>query len=246
MRAHSRWSNHLLIRKASLLFAAGLIACIVSSASAQAPAVAQTKFEREISKVDFGIGAIGQFNGQVSGTIPNNGAFDANQNLTEKASNTVGVFGQIRYAAKPYFGLEFNATQSRYTENFNQAPTQIQATVNEFSFGYLVTPKVRFFGLQPYASLDAGSNAFPSHVRWRRRRSQAMARHLRLQPLAYRLSSVRSHFGARVAFRQAFFKAPRLPAKLPHHQPAHQHQSNRTSCFTSASNASHEPSTRRR
>jgi len=196
-----------LIRKASLLFAAGILACIVSSASAQAPAVAQTKFERELSKVDFGIGAIGQFNGSVSGTIPNNGAFDANQNLTEKASNTVGIFGQIRYAAKPYFGLEFNATQSRYTENLNQPPNQIQTTVNEFSFGYLVTPKVSFFGLQPYASLSAGSTRFRptagggegSPKQWR----ATYAYNIGLQT-----EFGQSHFGARVAFREAFFKAP--------------------------------------
>jgi hypothetical protein len=91
--------------------------------------------------------------------------------MTQFGSNTLGALVSIHYPAKPYFGLEFNYSYARYTENYTGTAIanflaerdydfQVQTKVNEYTFGYLITPPYTIFGFQPFASVGAGPMAF--------------------------------------------------------------------------------------
>lgn len=209
----------MLIRNASLLAAAGVLtATLAVSASAQATAP-QTPFEKQLAKIDLGVSAIGQFNSLVTGTVEHNGSYSQDKSITEEGSNTVGAYANVRYQAKPYFGLEFNYTYARYTETFNYSsgqgtafsgpvsPGQIQTGVNEYSFGYVIQPKRQISGLQPFLSLSAGSTRFrPTRGGGQSAPTQWRATYAYNVGLQKEFGD--SHFGARVSFRQAFFKDP--------------------------------------
>lgn len=196
-----------MIRNAFLLFAAGALACFASHAVAQTDASAQTALQRQLSKVEFGVSALGQFNHDVSGTVIQNGAANQGQPLTESPGNTMGALINLRYTRKPYIGAEFNYTYARYTETFNTAPNFIQTGVDEVSFGYLITPPHQIFGMQPYISAGAGSTRFkPTPGGGEGAPSQWRATYYYSLGVQKELGD--SHFGVRAGFRQAFFKAP--------------------------------------
>lgn len=207
-----------MIRNALLCLAAAAFTGSLFAQTTTPP----TKLERELSKVDFGIAGIGQFNSDVKGQLPNNGCSVCGNPATNtpphtigiSAGNTAGALANIRYTAKPYFGVEFNYTYARYTETLTDytaggalAPGQIQTGVDEMSFGYLITPKHQFFGLQPVISLGAGSTRFrPTRGGGESSPTQWRATYFYSVGLQKEFGD--SHFGARVAMRQAFFKAP--------------------------------------
>ena len=169
-------------------------------------ALAQTKLQRQLAHVDVGVHAVGEFSSSSTGpvTIP---ASDQGQVVTISPSNTVGALVTIRYAYKPYLGAEFNGGYSRYSENLTVQPLTIQTQVDEFSFGYLVTPPYTLFGVRPYASAGAGGLRFaptkgggqgaPNEGRL------ALYYNLGVQKDVYRNS-----VGVRVGFRQLFYTAP--------------------------------------
>jgi hypothetical protein len=196
----------LLIRNASLLVAAGVLTASLA-ASAQTQTAPPTPFEKQLARIDLGVSAIGQFNKDVSGVVPNNGSATRNSTVSESAGNTAGAYVNVRYIAKPYAGLEFNYTYARYTETFNVSPYQIQTGVNEYSFGYVITPRHQILGLQPFVSLAAGSTRFrPTKGGGQSAPTQWRATYSYNIGLQKEFGD--SHFGARIAFRQAFFKAP--------------------------------------
>ena len=204
-----------MIRKAFPLLAAALLASLIGNAHAQTSAP-PTAFEKQLDKVDLSISAVGLFNSKVTGTVV---PFAGNQgqSITEFGSNTVGALVSIRYPAKPYFGLEFNYGYGRYTENFqgpgvqNFLPTnttnfQVQTKVTEYSFGYLVTPPHPIFGLQPFASAGAGTQAFkPTAFGGQEEPEKARMTYYYSLGLQKDYSP---HFGFRVGFRQLFFLDP--------------------------------------
>ena len=118
----------------------------------------------------------------------------------------MGALVNIRYVAKPYVGFEFNFTYARYTENYSYAPFGVQTNADEYTLGYIVTPKHTIFGLQPFASAGLGSTKFkPTAGGGQNLNAQARATYyysLGVQEDIY------PHFGVRASFRQAFFLAP--------------------------------------
>jgi hypothetical protein len=199
-----------LIRPLKLIFAAN-VALLATSAVAQ-----NTKLQQQLSHVDLGIQAVGQFNKAVSGpvvaTANNTGSI-----LSQDASNTVGGLVTIRYTPKPYLGVEFNGGYARYTENFGVVSgstppaafngIQIQTQANEFTVGYLVTPPYTIFGVKPFASAGAGSIRF-APTRGGGQNAPTQARAAYYYNLGVQKDVLGSYFGLRAGFRQVFFLAP--------------------------------------
>jgi hypothetical protein len=205
-----------LIRKAFPILAAFFFVSLVAGAHAQTEAPPPTAFERQLDKLDLSIAGVGIFNSTVSGTIipnaPNQGLA-----MTQFGSNTLGALVSIHYPAKPYFGLEFNYSYARYTENYtgpaieNFLPNgitkfQVQTKVSEYTFGYLITPPYTIFGLQPFVSVGAGPMAFNPTPGG----GQSLPEKARMT-YYYSLGAqkdVSPHFGLRAGFRQLFFLDP--------------------------------------
>jgi hypothetical protein len=158
-----------LIRKASPLLAAALLACSLGSvAFAQTETPPETPFIRQIHRLDLGINGVGEFNSTVTGPVVPL-ASNTGQSIKQYGSNTLGALVSIGYVAKPYVGFEFNVGYARYTENYTGAGAvaccssndfQIQTGADEFTLGYVAHPPHQIFGLQPYIGAGAGSIEF--------------------------------------------------------------------------------------
>ncbi len=176
-------------------------------------ALAQTKLQQQLSRIDLGLQGVGEFSSTATGpvTIP---ASNQGQIVSLSPSNTFGGLVTIRYVAKPYLGAEFNGGYSRYTEDLSGSLQQlkppftaIQTQADEFTLGYLVTPPYTVFGVRPYASAGVGGIRFapttgggegaPHQGRL------AVYYHVGVQK-----DLVRDTFGVRVGFRQLFYTAP--------------------------------------
>ena len=188
-----------MTRSLFLFFAANL-------ALAAATAAAQTKLQQQFSHVDLGVQASGEFTSSVSGppTIPSP---VAGQIVNISPSNTVGALVTIRYSPSPYVGAEFNGGYSRYTEDFNVQPTAIQTQVDEFTFGYLVTPPYSIFGLHTYASAGIGGLRF-APTRGGGEGAPSIGRLAEYGSAGVQRDIVPGTFGVRVGFRELFFVAP--------------------------------------
>ena len=169
-------------------------------------AAAQTKLDRQLSYIDLGLQAAGQFTSSTSGTvtIP---AVDQGQVVTQSASSTVGGLVTLRYSPRPYLGAEFNGSYARYTENYNVAPIQIQTQANEFTFGYLVEPPYSIFGVKPYASAGGGLMRF-APTAGGGQEAPSMARPAYYYNLGVQQNVLGDRFGVRIGFRQVFYTAP--------------------------------------
>jgi hypothetical protein len=191
----------------ALLATATFLLSVTGIAAAQT-----TPLSRQMSRIDFGISAAGEFTNTVSGPIIPTGAANAGTVTSQYASNTVGALANIRYVAKPYIGVEFNYGWARYTENYSPAPNgaslfQIQTTANEYSFGWLVTPPHPIFGLQPFASAGAGTTQFkPTGGGGNGAPHQFRATYYYNVGLQKELFN--SNFGMRASFRENFYLAP--------------------------------------
>ena len=191
----------------ALLATATLFLSVTGIAAAQTTAVS-----RQFARIDFGISAVGQLTGTVSGPIVPSGAPNAGVVTSQFASNTVGAMGNIRYVAKPYIGVEFNYVWGRYTENYSPAPNgaslfQVQTTSNETSFGWVVTPPHLIFGMQPFASAGAGTNNFkPTAGGGNGAPHQYRATYYYNVGVQKQLFD--SNFGIRASFRETFYLAP--------------------------------------
>ncbi len=221
-----------MIRKASSLLAAFLFASLVAGAHAQTQSAPPTGFQKQLMKLDLSVQGVGIFNTTVSGPIvPKNasnycfyeGGDSSNptncgsNNLTQHGSNTLGALVSIHYPAKPYFGLEFNYSYARYTENYSGPAVtgflpngstlfQVQTKVNEYTFGYLITPPYTIFGLQPFASVGAGPMAFrPTPGGGQSLPEKARMTYYYSLGFSKDLSP---HFGLRAGFRELFFLDP--------------------------------------
>lgn len=167
---------------------------------------AQSRLDRQLSYVDLGVQASGQFNSSVSGPI-NIPATDQGTVVAQSASTTVGALVTLRYSPRPYLGVEFNGSYARYTENYSVAPVQIQTQANEFTFGYLVTPPYSIYGLKPYASAGGGIMRFaPTAGGGQQAPSEGVPAYF--YSLGVQQNIYGNRLGVRVGFRQVFYTAP--------------------------------------
>jgi hypothetical protein len=208
-----------LIRKAFPFLAAAFLASTVGSALAQTTSAPPTALSKQIDKIDLTIAGVGSFNNKVTGPVIDNGTDPDNvgESITQFGSNTLGALVSIHYPAKPYFGLEFNYGYARYTENFegpgvqgflpeDTTDFQVQTKVNEYTFGYLITPPHPIFGLQPFASVGAGTQAFkPTAFGGQELPEKARATYYYSLGVQKDYSQ---HIGFRLGFRELFFLDP--------------------------------------
>ena len=182
-----------------LCFAASLVLAATG-------AFAQTKLQQQLSHVDLGVQAVGEFSSTATGpvTIPAN---DQGTPVSISPSNTIGALVTIRYTPRPYVGAEFNGGYARYSENFNVQPLTIQTQADEFSFGYLVTPPYTVFGVRPYASAGVGGLRF-APTRGGGQGAPSQGRFLTYYHVGVQKDLIRDTFGVRVGFRQLFYVAP--------------------------------------
>ncbi len=187
------------------MLAAGVLAGSFAPAAFAQDNTQPSKYSKYLERMDFSLGGMALFNSTVSG--PRQAPELPAATVSESAGNTAGLLATLRYTAKPYFGIEYNATYARYTETFNVNPLQIQTGVTEQTFGYVVTPRQQIYGLQPVISVGAGSTRFKP-TKGGGNSSPTQWRATYYYNIGVQKEFGDSHFGARVAFRQAFYKAP--------------------------------------
>lgn len=200
-----------MIRKASTLYAALLLACTATATVAMAQTdagVPLTPFQKQVDRFDLGVTAVGIYNTTESGPVVSPVANQGNAPITQYGSNTVGVLATLRYSVKPYVGFEFNWGQARYTEHYSVAPLQIQTKVNEYTIGYIAQPPHPIFTFQPYIGAGAGTSAFkPTAGGGEGAPEQARATYYYTIGVQKFIDN-NQHFGIRAGFRQLFFLDP--------------------------------------
>jgi hypothetical protein len=184
-----------------LLTAAG---STVKAQTSQPP----TALDRQLSRIDLGVVALGIFNKDSNGTAIINGKPTA---VNLSPGNTAGALVNLRYTASPYVGFEFNYGYSRYTDTFTPFGTQpqggVQQNASEYTFGYVVHPRKQLFGFQPFISGGAGTTVFrPTPGGGLALPEQARATYY--VSVGAETTVLSPHFGVRAQYRQVFFKAP--------------------------------------
>ncbi|MEO6817413.1 MAG: hypothetical protein ABI177_12010, partial [Edaphobacter sp.] len=137
-----------------------VLICLIASlaaptAKAQSPALA-----KQLSRLDFGVSGLGEFNSSGTGTVIVN-TQPTTVNL--KTSNTLGALVTLRYIKSPLVGFEGNYGYARYTENFtpfgSQTTAGVQTNATEYTLGY-VAHAPTLVGVHPFASVGLGTIAF--------------------------------------------------------------------------------------
>ena len=158
-----------------------------------------TRLDRQLERVDIGVGGSAIFTKDVSGTNY------LDQPVALSASTTLGALVQVRYTKSPLLGAEFNYTYARFTENFSVAPNGVQTNASEYTVGY-VAHLPTFLGFQPFASVGAGATAFkPTPMGGQGLPERARASYY------YDFGvddQITRYIGVRAQFRQVFYKAP--------------------------------------
>jgi hypothetical protein len=182
-----------------------LLASLTLAASAQS-SNPPTALARQLGRVDFAISGAGLFSNTVSGTQKRD-----NTPLTLHPSSTVGELATLRYTAKPYFGLEFNFSNARLTENFkspqNLLPGGAQTAMREMSFGYIAHLPFKPLGIQPFAGAGAGT------IRFKPTTFGGQGLPQQYRAVYYYTAGIEdnfpgSHFGMRLGFRQLLYLGP--------------------------------------
>lgn len=187
------------------------LASIAAVAAAQSPTTPETPLQKQLDHVDLGIEGIGSIPTSTTGPDRRTGA-----TITDNPSTTVGVLVNLRYIKSPLVGLEFNYTSVRSDQDFtglginNNSPTpnllQIQASAHEYTFGWVFhTPRI--LGIQTFAGAGAGTTAFKPTATGGIQ-FQEQARFTYYYNFGVEQQVISPHFGLRLAFRQAFYKAP--------------------------------------
>lgn len=183
-----------------------LLAFAFGSSRADAQTTRETPLQRQLGRVDFGVSAAGLFSNTVTGTEERD-----NTSLTLHPSSTVGELATIRYTAKPYFGLEFNFSNARLTQNFtspqNFLPGGAQSGVREMDFGYIAHLNWKPFGIQPFAGAGAGTIRFkPTPYGGQGLPEQYRA--VYYYTVGIEDNFPNSHFGMRLAYRELYYLGP--------------------------------------
>ena len=182
-----------------------LLTSLTVAASAQSSAP-PTSLQRQLDRIDFAISAGGLFSNTVSGTQKRD-----NTPLTLHPSSTVGELATLRYTAKPYFGLEFNFSNARLSQNFTSNPSLLtgaaQTAMREMSLGYIAHFPYKPAGIQPFAGAGAGTIRFtPTTYGGQGLPQQYRAVYYYTAGLEDNFPG--SHFGVRLGFRQLYYLGP--------------------------------------
>ena len=206
------------------------------------PAIGQeatppTAFQKQLSRIDFAITAVGEISTPVSGieqrdakvpTVINGATYTSSTLLNIKPSSTVGELGTIRYTAHPYLGFEFNFGNLRYTQDYKFVTTTsttpptpptvttsypnlltggAQAGVRELTLGYVAHLKYRPFGITPYLGAGGGTIRFKP-TPYGGQGLPFQYRAAYYYQLGLEDNFPGSHFGMRLGFRQLIYLAP--------------------------------------
>jgi hypothetical protein len=185
-----------------LLTAAGSTA--KAQATSQNPAL-----DRQLSRIDLAVTALGVFNKDSNGTATIN-AVPTAVNLSP--GNTAGALVTLRYIVSPFVGIEGNYGYARYVDTFTpfggQPTAGVQQNASEYTLGYVVHTRKEHFGVTPFASGGLGSMVFrPTPGGGEALPEQARATYYATVGVET-LVLGSSHFGIRAQYRQIFFKAP--------------------------------------
>lgn len=135
------------VSAATGLLVPSLLLCLVSltapQASGQDTQAPPTRIQKQLSRMDFSVAAVGEITNTVSGieqrdanvvsTITNGDTTTTSTGstlLAIKPSGTVGELFTLRYTAKPYLGFEFNFGNLRYTQDYAFTTTTNTTTTN--------------------------------------------------------------------------------------------------------------------
>jgi hypothetical protein len=179
-----------------------LAALPASTAKAQTDTVPLSPLDRQLSRIDLGIGGIGVFNFDTSGTVIIN---TQPTTLTLTPGNTAGALIQLRYIKSPRIGVEANFSYARYTQNYNTIGG-VQQNAQEGTLGY-VYHGPKFFGLDSFASLGGGAMIFHPTAGGGLSLQQQI-RGAFYYSVGVETTVMSPHFGVRAQVRQVFFQAP--------------------------------------
>jgi hypothetical protein len=184
-----------------------LLTAVGSTAKAQTSQ--PTALDRQLSRIDLGVTAVGVFNKGSNGVAVVNGKPNTPVNLSP--GNTAGAVVTLRYTVKPWVGFEGNYGYARYTDTFTPFGSQpnggVQQNASEYTLGYVAHAKKEYFGLTPFASGGAGTMVFrPTPGGGLALPEQARA--VYYFSVGAETTVFSPHFGIRLQYRQLFFKAP--------------------------------------
>jgi hypothetical protein len=201
-----------MLNVSRLLCVQSLLLCLLLTAAGpglKAQTSPTTALDRQLSRIDFGVGGVGVFNKDSNGVAVVNGKPNTPVNLSP--GQTAGALLTLRYTIKPYVGFEGNYGYARYTDTFTPFGSQphggVQQNASEYSFGYVVHSKNEYFGLTPFASGGMGTIVFrPTPGGGLALPEQARA--VYYFSVGAETTIFSPHFGIRAQYRQLFFKAP--------------------------------------
>jgi len=193
-----------------------LLLCLLAAVAASNLKAQESQhpgLDRQLSRIDFSVSAVGVLNRDSSGTaivetVPTT--------VDLHPGNTVGALVTVRYTKSPFIGAELNYGYARYTDTFTPFGTLstpaltstggAQQDASEYTVGYVAHPR-QIFGVKPFAAAGAGTIVFrPTAGGGEGFINQARADYY--YAIGAEQSFLSPHFGVRVQIRQVFFKAP--------------------------------------
>ena len=181
----------------------------MAGSTAKAQTSQNPGLDRQLSRIDLGVTALGIFNQASNGTAVVNGVPNTRVNLSP--GNTAGAMVTLRYIVSPFVGFEGNYSYARYTDTFTPfgalQSAGVQQNASEYSLGYVVHTRKQHFGVSPFASAGLGSTVFrPTPGGGEALPEQARASYY--FSVGAETTVLSPHFGIRGQYRQTFFKAP--------------------------------------
>ena len=205
-----------VVARTTLLLPAFLL-CLLGLPASQAigqETAPPTALEKQLSKVDLAVTAIGEISTPVSG-IEQRDYNTTHTLLTIKPSSTVGELATVRYTMKPWVGFEFNFSNLRYTQDYTFVPPPSQTILtggaqtgaHEITLGYVAHLKYHPLGITPFLGAGGGTIKFhPTPGGGQGLPFQYRAVYYYQAGLEDNFGS--SPFGMRLGFRQLIYLAP--------------------------------------
>lgn len=194
-------SRLLCVRSLVLCLAASLTALLTTSAAHAQASTGTSALDRHLERMDFGVGAAGNFTHDVSGTnylgVP----------VEQNTSDTIGALIEVRYTKSPWVGGAVNFGYARYSHNFSEYILGgAQTNTFEVTVGYLAHPTHPIAGLQPFFGGGGGLLYFhPTSGGGKGLPNQGAGTFYYTAGVEKRILQ---HFGLRAQFRQLFYRSP--------------------------------------